>query len=268
MVERDPLYRPAFGNEMFLFNAFDRQDKADKMIDRMTAFDPDNPDLVAAKAVNAMFSGRAGEALQLMERVREMDEIDGIDRIYLSVGLLRTGHYERATEEGSAFFQPDALYEVGRKEEAFEMAYRQATSGSPITFFYLLVRDGRDKDLIDFLEERWPSVTALADEHPGEDLGYDLMRDVALAYQRSGNQQRADEAIALVDRHLARLAEQGIENFAFSGSQAVHAAMLGDSDLAFKHLFAAANGGWSAGGDIVDVVADSRSNPCTSSVSG
>ena len=254
MVERDPLYRPAFGNAMFLFNAFNRQDKAEQMIERMTAFDPDNPDLLAAKAVNYMFSGRAGEALQLMEQVREVDEIDGIDRIYLSLGLLRTGQYERAAEEGSQFFQPDALYELGRKDEAFEMAYRQATSGNPGTYFYLLLRDGRDKDMIDFLEERWPSVTALADEHPGEDLGYDLMQNVALAYQRTGNHQRADEALTLVDQHLARLANQGIENFAFSFNQAVHAAMLGDTDLAFEHLFVAAEGGASSGGELAEVV--------------
>lgn len=254
MVERDPLYSPAFGNAIFLFNAFNRQDKAEQMIARMAAFDPDNPDLLAAKAVNNLFSGRAGEALQLMEQVRDVDEIDGIDRIYLSLGLLRTGQYERAAEEGSAYFQPDALYELGRKEEAFEMAYRQATSGNPDTFFYLLLRDRRDKDLIDFLEERWPSVTALADEHPGEDLGYGMMQDVALAYQRTGNQQRAEEALTLVDQHLTRLADQGIENFAFSANQAIHAAMLGETDLAFEHLFVAANGGWTSRGDIVEVV--------------
>jgi len=254
MVERDPLYRPAFGNAIFLFNAFGQQDKAEQMIERMAAFDPNNPDLVAAKAVNYMFSGRAGEALQLMEQLRKSDEIDGIDRIYLSIGLLRTGQYERAAEEGSAFFQPDALHEIGRNDEAFEMAYRQATSGNPGTYFYLLLRDGRDKDMIDFLEERWPSVAALADEHPGEDLGYNLMQDVALAYQRTGNHQRADEALTLVDQHLTRLADQGIENFTFSFNQAVHAAMLGDTDLAFEHLFVAAEGGASSGGELAEVV--------------
>lgn len=238
---------------MFLFNAFNRQDKAEEMIKRMAAFDPDNPDLLAAQAVNFMFSGRAGEALQLMEQVRELDEMSGIDRIYLSLGLLRTGQYERATQEGSAFFQPDALYEVGRKEEALEMAYRQATSGYPETYFYLLVREQRDKELIDFLEERWPSVAALAEEHPGEDLGYPLLQDVALAYQRTGNQQRAEEALTLVDRHLQKLSEQGIENFAFSFNQGVHAAMMGDIDLAFEHLLVAVDGGASSGGELIDV---------------
>ena len=254
LADRDPLYRPAFSNAIMLFNGFGRQDKADALIDRMRVFNPDNPDLYMAEAVNALFSGRAGESLQYMEQRREAGEMSGVARVFLSVGLLRTGQYERATTEGSPFFQPDALYEVGRKDEAFEMAYRQATTGSPETYFYLLVRDGRDKDLIDFLEERWPSVRALADEHTGGNMDYAIMQDVALAYRRQGNQERSAEALSLVDTHLQRLAEQGIENFRFDLSLAMLASMQGDIDVAFDHLFAAAEGGAAAGGDLLDVV--------------
>ncbi|MGI9271931.1 MAG: tetratricopeptide repeat protein [Woeseiaceae bacterium] len=250
IAERDPLYRPAFGNAMMLFNAFDRQDKAEELMQRMAAFDPDNPDLLAAQAVNYMFSGRAGEALQLMEQVRELDEMSGIDRVYLSLGLLRTGQYERATEEGSVFFKPGALYEVGRKEEAFALAYTQATTGTPENLFYLYVRDDRDQDLIKFLEERWPTVAAFADEHSGGDFGYGIMQDVALAYRRTGNQERADEALLFVDQRMTKLAEQGITNFAFSGNLAIHHAMLGDKDTAFEHLQKAAEGGWMVAGDL------------------
>jgi TolB-like protein len=254
MVARDPLYRPAFGNAMFLFNAFNRQDKAEAMIERMRAIDPDNPDLVAAQAVNYIFSGRGGESLQLMEQVRELDEMSGIDRVYLSLGLLRTGQYERAKTEGSAFFQPEAFFELGEKEEAYERAYRQATSGDPENLFYFYVRDGRDQELISFLEERWPSVAALASEHSGGDLGYDLMQAVALAYGRTGNQQRADEALLLVDQRFTLLADQGVDNFVFTGNQGIHAAMLGDKDAAFELLMEAAEGGWSSRGGLVEVI--------------
>ena len=254
IVERDPLYRPGFGNAMVLFNAFNRQDMVEGMIQRIAAFDPDHPDLLAARAVNSLFSGRAGEALQLMEQYREVEEMSGVDKVYLSIGLVRTGQNERATEEGSAFFQPRALYEVGRKEEAFELAYQQATTGNPGNYFYLLVRDGREGDLINFLEERWPSVAALADEHSGGDFGYGLMQDVALAYQRAGKQERADEALLLVDERMNHLADEGVNNFAFTGNQAIHFAMLGDNDAAFEHLIEAVEGGWVVGGDIVDQI--------------
>jgi TolB-like protein len=254
IVERDPLYRPGFGNAMILFNAFNRQDLVEEMILRMAIFDPDSPDLLAAQAVNDLFSGRAGEALQLMEQFREVDEMSGVDKFYLSIGLVRTGQYERATEEGSPFMQPYALYEVGRKEDAFELAYQQATTGDPGNFFYLLLRDSREQDLINFLEERWPSVGALSDEHSGGDFGYGLMQDVALAYQRAGNQERADEALLLVDRRMTHLADEGIENFAFTANKAIHAAMLGDKDAAFEYLLEAVEKGWIAGGDLAEQV--------------
>lgn len=247
LAERDPLYRPAFGNAIQLFNAFGRQDKAEAMIEKMRAFNPENPDLLAAQATNYTFTGRAGEALKLMERVREIDEMSGIDRVYLSIGLLRTHQYERATTEGSTFWQPAAYFELGDKETAYEMAHQQAAAGNPGSLFYFLLRDGRDQELIDYLEERWPSIAALAEEHRGGYFGYGIMQDVALAYQRTGNQQRANEALDFVDRRFESMIEQGLNNFVFSRNQAVHAAMLGENEKAVRLLQEAAAGGASPG---------------------
>jgi TolB-like protein/tetratricopeptide (TPR) repeat protein len=244
IAERDPLYRPAFSNAMQMFNGFGRTDEAEALLKRMEAFDPENPDLLMARAMNQLFSGHAGEALQLMEQRRELGEISGVGKIYLSIGLLRTGQYERATTEGSLFFRADALYEVGRKDEAFDVAYEQASQGHPDGLFYYLVRDGRDQELVNFLEERWPSVSALADEHSGDSLGYTMMSNVALAYSRTGNQERADEALVFVDQWMKSMSAQGIENFVFSGNLSIHHAMLGDIDAAFEHLQKAVDNGW------------------------
>jgi tetratricopeptide (TPR) repeat protein len=253
IAERDPLYRPAFTNAMMTFNNFGLQDKATELLDRMEAFDPDNPDLLLARAVNYMYSGRNGAGLQQMEMRRDMGGMSGVAQIFLSFGLSGTGQFERAAVEGSSYFWPGALYELGRKEEAFTQAYDQASSGDPESLFYLLVREGRDQDLANFLEERWPSVTALADEHPGDSVGYELMANTAVAYQRLGNTARAEEAILLLDRWLSNLQEQGIDNFVFSGNLAEYYAILGDKDAAIEHLRTAVEGGWSYIGDTVEV---------------
>lgn len=253
MVERDPLYRPAFSNAMMVFNNFGEQEKAAALLERMQKFDPDNPDLLMAEAVNLIYSGRGGEGLQKMEQRRETGEMSGVAKIFLSVGLLRTGQFERASVEGSPYFQPDALYELGQKDEAFAMAYEQASAGDPETLFDLLVRDGRDQDLVNFLEERWPSVAAMGIEHPGGILGYGLMANTSLAYSRTGNSERAEEALMLVDRWMKRMTEQGVNNFGFLGNLAVHHAMLGDKDEAFKYLQAAVDSGWSTWGRLTEV---------------
>ena len=253
LVERDPLYRPAFSNAIQMFNNFGQPEKAEALLERMAKFDPDSPDLVGAKAVNYLYSARSGEGLQLMEQRRELGNMSGVDKIFLSVGLMNTGQFERATTEGSPFFQPTALYSTGRVDEAFDLARAQAISGNPGNLFDLLVRARRYQELVDYVEERWPSLSTLASEYSGGQNGYGLMADVALAYSHTGNTARLDEAMRFVDQRISKLAEQGINNFVFWGNQAIYYAMLGDIDTAFDHLQSAVEGGWVIVGDPVEV---------------
>lgn len=253
LVERDPLYRPAFGNAIQMFNNFGQPEKAEALLERMAKIDPDNPDLVRAKAVNYLYSARSGEGLRLMEQRRELGNMSGVDKFYLSIGLLNTGQFERATTEGSLFWQPGALYSVGRVDEAFDLARDQAISGNPGNLFELLVRAGRYQELVDYVEERWPSLSTFASEYPGGQNGYNFMADIALAYSHTDNVARFDEAMRFVDQRISKLAEQGINNFVLWGNQAIYYAMLGDIDAAFDHLQSAVEGGWVIVGDPVEV---------------
>ncbi len=253
LVERDPLYRPAFSNAIQMFNNFGRPEKAEALLERIARIDPDNPDLVGAKAVNYLFSGRSGEGLQLMEQRRELGSMSGVDKVYLSVGLMNTGQFERATTEGSLFFRPGALYSVGRVDEAFDVARAQAISGNPGNLFDLLVRARRYQELVDYVEERWPNLSTFASEYPGGQNGYGLMANIALAYSHTDNVARFDEAMRFLDQRISKLAEQGISNFGFWGNRAIYYAMLGDIDAAFEHLQSAVEGGWVIVGDPVEV---------------
>ena len=100
VIERDPLYRPAFSNAMQMFNNFGRQDKAEALLKRIKAIDPDNPDLLLARATNLMYAGRYGEGLKIMEERRKLGSMSGVARVFLSLGLEGTGQFERATIEG------------------------------------------------------------------------------------------------------------------------------------------------------------------------
>jgi tetratricopeptide (TPR) repeat protein len=253
MVERDPLYRPAFSNAMQMFNNFGQPDKAEALLKRIEAFDSDNPDLLLARATNLMYSGRYGEGLQVMEERRALGNMSGVARIYISIGLMGTGQFERATTEGSPYWQPVALYVTGRTEDAFELAHDQARGGDPYNLFYLLLRANREQELVDYLEERWPSLSTFASENPGGDAGWGVMEMVAMAYSRSGNVARFDEAMQFVDRRLLSLGEQGVSNFAFSLNLATHAVLSGDIETAFSHLEGAVDGGWVAVGEPAEV---------------
>ena len=115
------------------------------------------------------------------------------------------------------------------------------------------MRARRYQELVDYVEERWPSLSTLASEYSGNQNGYGLMADVALAYSHTGNMARFDEAMRFVDQRISKLAEQGINNFVFWGNQAIYYAMLGDIDAAFDHLQPAVEGGWVIVGDPVEV---------------
>lgn len=248
IAERDPLYRPAFNNAIQAFNNFGETEKAEAMLNRIERFDPDNPDLLLARATNYYYSGRFGEGLKQMELRKGFGEMSGLAQNMLSVGLLNTMQFERILEEGSLFWEPGALYELGREDEAFAMAYEQAKAGNPGNLFYLLNRAGRSEELIDFLEERWPTLAIFADENPGGQFGHGVMTSVAFAYRRVGNRERFEEASFYIEAHAQRLAEQGIKNFVFYGNRAIELAVLGEIDLAFEYLEKAAKSGWTTAG--------------------
>ena len=246
IAERDPLYRPAFSNAMMLFNAFGRSDEAQQLIDRIEAFDPDNPDLFLARATNYMYSGRMGEGLKEMEERVKLGEMSGVANMFISVGLMQTGQAERALDEGSTFFRPGALYNVGRVDEAIELAYEHARAGNSYSLFSMLVRESRAKEMVDYLEERWPSLAAFAAENPGGDGGYGIMLDIAIAYRAVGNYARADEALQFSQRRLDLLTEQGVDFAGIWYNKAAQNALLGNVDAAFEYLDKAVDAGVSS----------------------
>ena len=253
VVKRDPLYRPAFANAIMQFNAYGMPEEAEALLQRIEAFDASNPDLYSARAVNFIFSGRSGEGLQQMELNREMDEMSGVEQFILSAGLMNTMQFERALEEGSNFVKPIVLYELGRTDEAIALAHTQASSGYPGNLFYLLNRSNRSEEVTDYLEERWPTLSEFARENRGDEYGYTIMTDVALAYSRTGNQDRFDEAMHFIEQHTARLDEHGIDNIFLSVNRAMDHALVEDFDAAIAYLQDAAGRGWTSQGVLGEV---------------
>ena len=188
-----------------------------------------------------------------MEERRKLGPISGVGQLYLSFGLIRTGQFERATEEGSPYLRVAALYNVGRKTEAYEDAYRFAADGFPGDLFSLFLTEHRYRDLVDYVEERWPSVSAFAAENPGDEYGHGLVSMIAFAYQNLDETERFHEAMQLEERHLNKMIDQGVSNFVFSGSLAFHEAMTGDLDAAFEHLQHAVDSGWVSLGEPSEV---------------
>ena len=125
---------------------------------------------------------------------------------------------------------------LGRHDEAFELAFELSREGYLWNLFRLYNRADRSHELVNYLEERWPGLDAFAADYPHDKYGYDLMAEVALAYSRTGNTERFDDALLLVEKAMSNLSGQGIDNNWFMYQNAKYLALAGAYDAAIAQL--------------------------------
>ena len=97
--------------------------------------------------------------------------------------------------------------------------------------------------LIDYFEARWPNLTAFQQDVQATAFGYREMVDVALAYRRSGNEARFEEAMVLLEKASRETLSQGIKSNYLLILLAAQHAMTGDTEQALTHLAEAVDGG-------------------------
>jgi len=236
MTERDPLYKPAFGNGVQAFNDVGQRNKAQALIDRFRRFDPNDPVLLMSDALHHFYRGEAAGGYQMARRAMELAPTDSVVRFVWSIALLQTLQIEELSEDGQDFFQVDALDALGRRDAAFDLAYRLEKEGYIGNLFTLLNRAGRSQELVDYVEERWPTVEAFAADYPRDANSYSVMASLALAYKRSGNTARFNEALELVGKAMSELSGQGIDQLVFYREYAKYYALADDPEAALEWL--------------------------------
>jgi len=236
MTQKDPLYLPGFGNAVRYFNDFGQERKAQALIDHFRNYDPNNLHLLHIDAEHHLYNGRAATGLLLAERSLAGGPSDVNSKLVLSHALLLTLQLERVAAEGSGDFKVVALELLGRRDEAFELARDLTNIGDVEALFWLFNRAGRSHDLIDYIEERWPSLDLLAGDYQYGVEGYSLMTNVALAYSNVGNTKRFGEALSLVDNAMSYLSDQGIDNWRFMFRNAEYLALAKKFDEAMTQL--------------------------------
>ena len=245
MTQRDPLYRPGFFSGVMRFNDFRQEDKAQALLDTFRGYNPNSPVLLSAEAMHHLANGRAAEGLRLAEQARELEPENGTTHFWFTIGLNATLQLERLAREGiDSFFKVRALDRLGRRDEAFELAFELAGEGSLGPLFNQYNRSNQSKELVDYLEERWPSLASFAADNPHNTFGYNEMAAVAFAYSRTGDHERFDEALMYVENAMSKLKDQGIDNFVYKVESAKYLALAGEHDDAVGQLEQAVDRGW------------------------
>jgi hypothetical protein len=171
----------------------------------------------------------------------------------MSFLLVRTHQYERLATEGYKGLKIWGLSHLGRSEEAMIMAQKLASDGNVSRLFELLNGSGQSTELVRYLEETWSDLDDFQVDFPSSGFsGYGEMLDVALAYKRTGNQEKFGDAMARLRTSHDSLAEQGLSNGVFFTNEAMYYAMAQQPETALQFLAAAVDSGVVYSARIVD----------------
>ena len=245
MVERDPLYRPGVRNVTNGFIAFGQQQEALAYLEQVRPLIPNDATIKSSEAAVYISMGRLADALPLVELSVELQPSNSVAKLSHMEALLNLHEYDRVIESGVAWGPIIALAQLDRLEEASILAFDRAEQQADIqTLFAFLNIAGRSEQLVSYLEERYPDLASLQEDFPPYGAyGYNLMLDVALAYSRTGNPQRLNDALQRVLQAHEQLRTEGVDNDWFDIAEAAYLAMTGDLESSLKHLDDAISGG-------------------------
>jgi len=243
MVRRDPLYPPGFGNAVTVYNLFGRQEKAWALLEKIRPFLPNNPQVLQAEAVTWLSLGRPAKALPLLETALKQQPSDAVMRSWFSWGLLQSGQWERAVEEGAERIKPFVLALLNRPEEALGIARKLAAEGDPGPLIAVLNLTGQQKQLVDFVESHWPDLAAFERENPDNGRGYGSMLSIARAYALQGDEARFRDAMARVRAAHDLSIEQGVAGQFYLPDEARYYLLSGDRQKALDALAQAVDDG-------------------------
>ena len=243
LLERDPLYKPALWNMVFMYNTLGRSDDAAGLIDGFAKVNPYDIQLVRSRAIHAFLNGHVADAYPMAMQAYEQAPEDGSAHAVFSFLLGSLLEYERLANEGMDNFRVVALDQQGRDDEAYALAHDLALRGFPDELFRFYNRAGRSKELIDYVEERWPSLDSLASDYPRSVFGWDTMNEIALAYSRTGPAERFDQALSMLGSAIEQQTAQGVTSRLLLVNAARYYSLAGDYEAAIESLSSAVETG-------------------------
>jgi len=240
MVDRDPLYRPAFNNAVMAYNVFGMQDKSWALIERVKPFIPGDESILFSEANTWMSMGQPSKAIPVYDKLLIDQPNVAPTRGWLSFSLLQTGQFERLTKDGLPWAQVIGLSVLKRNEEATLLAEKLAAEGNIPPLLFLLARTGQTDRLIELFELRWPDLDTFEADYPDDGAGHGFMLTMAQAFAKTGNEERAVDALKRVRSAHDKSLKEGVDSRLIMFDEARYYAQMGDQEVALEHLEKAA----------------------------
>jgi len=240
MVDRDPLYRPAFTNTVVGYNLFGMQEKSWALIERLRPFIPGDESILFSEANTWLSMGKPSKAIPIYDRILTDQPNVAPSRFRLSLSLIQTGQFERLSKEGLGGFRVIGLTALKRNEEANLMAEKMSATGDIIPMLIFLSRTGQNERLVNLLRLRWPDLDAFETDFPNDGEGHWLMLNMAQAFSKTGNGEQARDALARVRIAHDKSIKQGIVSAFLIFQEARYYTHMGDQEEAINQLQQAA----------------------------
>lgn len=242
VVERDPLFAPAFNNLMFAYIQTRQADRADALVRRVERITGESPNVLFARGAFAMANGKLAAAVQELARAYDYNRSASVVRLWYGTALSFVGDYDAAIDVAADTDKLVPLELAGRHDEAVEVfnslqlvVYDEGVLRG--IGDWMLLQE-RPDELIVFLEQLAADKSdwIAAQPRPDQLWGAPHLTNVAYALQATGRdkdgQRVLDETRVLLDAQL----RNGADNLFFWINQAEYAALAGDLEAMLAHL--------------------------------
>jgi tetratricopeptide (TPR) repeat protein len=235
---RDPLYMPVFSNLVQIYVAGGETQKAQQVLDQLRPYLHDDANMLMTEGSYYQVTGQWAKADRAFSSAFEKEPRNGVNQVWLCLNLISMAQYERCAELEGVPFSALALSRLGRSEEALMRGHAAASKGQPPgPYFQALVENGQYRELVQFVEARWPDLASLESDFPNRSgWGTLAMAFVAEAYAGIGNEAKFMEALQLARASNDAQLGEGVDNWSLSTSRAHLAMLAGEHDEAITLL--------------------------------
>jgi TolB-like protein/Tfp pilus assembly protein PilF len=250
IVANDPLYRPAFNNLTFTYLGTREIDKADALIRRVERFEGDSPSVRFSRGATTLISGRLADSMADLQKAYEYNPNAGVIRLWYGIATMFIGDYETAIEAYEATDKLPLLQLSGRNAEAqaiFDNLQVSVLSEEVlIGIGDWMLMDDRPEDFIAYVQKLPGDASDWIERQPRPQsvVGSAHWNHVALALQRTGDEENAARVLREVRVMLDAQRALGADNLFYWVSEAEYAAMSGDRDGMVSNLRRAMETGW------------------------
>jgi TolB-like protein/Flp pilus assembly protein TadD len=252
VVERDPLYKPAFNNLIFTYMQTRGFDKASTLVSRVERITGTSPSVRLARGSIALMEGRVATAVEELAYAYEFNPSSSVVSSFYGSALLLAGDYDGAAEVAYLSEKLVALELAGRHDEAAaiyqSLKKRELDAADFRAVGDWLLLQQRPADLVQFIEssagdhDDW--IAAQVSEQ--QLYGAAHFTNLAFALRQLDRNAEADRFLVRAAETLAEQERHGADNFLYWINVGEFAGLTGDVERVYSSLQKAVDAGYVA----------------------